>query len=123
MEFQYCFVFLIGGVILGGLGVWLLYRQSTENAVQKAIANHETHRAQLSAQLSLVQQRNFELATELTRKDERIYELMAEQGLQLARCTVLETQASRSADLEESLAEVESKLEESYRRPERVCRQ
>ncbi|HKX28020.1 MAG TPA: DNA recombination protein RmuC [Blastocatellia bacterium] len=100
---------------MGSLITVLFCRHLSETTIQKVIVGHETQRVQLKTQLSLSQQRNAELLTDLSRRERRIDELIAEQGQEIARRAVLETQAARTVELEESLAEIETKLEESYR--------
>ncbi len=116
MELQYCLVFLVIGAVAGGLLAWLTCRRKTKTAVQKSLASSEPLRVQLQTQLSLTQQRNAELGMEITRREKRIDGLIAEREQEIERRTALEAQAKRASNLEDSLGEVEARLEESYRK-------
>jgi hypothetical protein len=116
MELYSSLIFIFIGSVSGGVVVWLFCRKSSENAVQKAIAYRETQRIQMETQLLFLKQKGIELATEITRRDKRIDELIAIRRQEIARLASLESQARRASELEELLVEVEEKLQKSYER-------
>jgi len=116
MELYSSLIFLFIGSVSSGVVVWVFCRKSSENAVQKAITYREAQRVQIETHLLFVKQKSVELATEITRRDKRIDELIAIREQEIARRTSLESQARRASELEELLVEVEEKLQESYER-------
>ncbi|MCI0524812.1 MAG: DNA recombination protein RmuC [Acidobacteria bacterium] len=116
MELLHCLVFMGVGGVVGGFMTWAYFRQATQGAFQQALANSVSQRMQMETQLILTQQRVAEMATELMRREERIEGFIAERQLEIERRAALEVKARRVTDLEESLDEIESKLEESYQK-------
>jgi DNA recombination protein RmuC len=113
MELLTYFAFLIIGAAACAV-TWLFCQKTFEAKTQNAIAVVEAQRARMEAELSFVQQRHAELGAEVSRKEQRINDLLAEREREIARRAALEAQAQRAADLEESLAEVEERLQISY---------
>jgi len=115
MEYLYPLVFVSLGAALGGFITWVIVRQAAQRDLQKAISDCAATRIQLETQLSHSQQRNNELSAELSRKEARINGLISDHSQEIARRAAVEAQARRATDLEESLSELEAKLEESLR--------
>jgi len=110
LELQHYLVFIGIGAAAGGSVTWLYFRQATQNAFRRALANSASQRAQLETKLLLMWQRNAELVSEVARRERRIEELIAECGQEIERRAALEGQAKRGAGLGESLAKVESRI-------------
>jgi hypothetical protein len=96
--------------------VWLISRKFYASRAKSAVAAVETQRLRIEAELSFAQQRYSELFAEAGLKERRIIGLIEEREREIARRAALEAQVHRVADLEESLAEVERKLQTSYDR-------
>jgi DNA recombination protein RmuC len=110
------FAFLTLGAICGASLAWFILRKSTLTSVDRARAESLAERVKIEAKLTFIEQRCAELSTECRRKDEQFQNMYASREKLISQAAALEAQARRSAALEESIAVMEMKLQDSFER-------
>jgi chromosome segregation ATPase len=114
MELFTYLAFFAAGAAVGGAAIWLSFRKIFQAEAQNTVTVVEAQRVQAATQLSFIQQKYADLIAEFGRKEQQIADLVADRERENGRRAALEFQAQRAVNLEESLAEIEDRLQVSY---------
>ena len=113
------FLILIGGVVAGGLAVWLLLRPRIKHEYDRARSESETERATLVERLQGKHDQTRKLEADLDELNSKIDEFQNDNASLLARISSLETQleAERKAATEKLglLEDAQGKLSDAFK--------
>jgi DNA recombination protein RmuC len=109
-------VFLLTGIIFGGLVVWFVSRGRTLAATEKERVAGEARQARLKALLEGAERSVAELGSAVAERDSQIERLQVERADEIARRAAAEEHARRIPELQALVLQNEKKLESAYDR-------